>query len=228
MTTELIPVADDNPYPLGRAGVHHDPRNRLFRALAVPPPRALVPNTLWWSRDVYDQGSESSCTAQAAVGLLRTGVHYRRGFTDWSRFDDPDERHRLYRRAQTVDPWEGDYEGTSTDAPFKILAADGVISAWRWLFGEPELREWLTWYGPAVVGTIWTDGMFTPDRNGYIVPTGVTAGGHAYRLAQYSQRRDAYRVVNSWGRGWGQSGRAWIRSVDMADLLAQQGEAVTV
>ncbi|HXH35010.1 MAG TPA: hypothetical protein VNJ54_11425, partial [Plantibacter sp.] len=74
----LIPTADDLPYPLGRAGVHHDPANLLFRALVEPPPRRSTPNIPWYTRDVFDQGATSSCTAQAAVGVLRTAP-FRRG-----------------------------------------------------------------------------------------------------------------------------------------------------
>ncbi len=224
--TELIPVDPDNPYPLGRVGVHHDPRNSDYRALVQPPPRTTKPGRAWWTRDVYNQGRESSCAAQAAVGICRTSP-LRTGFTDWSLYDEPTERHALYRAAQQVDPWEGVYEGTSTDAPFKILRDRGHIAAWRWLFGEAELWEYVTWYGPAVVGTVWYQSMFNPDSDGYIEPTGGAAGGHAYRIVQ-ANTRYGYRIVNSWGRGWGQSGRAWITRDRLGQLLADRGEAATV
>ena len=84
------------------------------------------------------------------------------------------------------------------------------------------------WYGPAVIGTNWHRDMFTPDDRGYITPTGSLAGGHAYRVVQAHPYRNAYRIVNSWGRQWGQAGRAWIHRDHVAYLLAARGEAATI
>lgn len=225
---ELIPTDPSNPYPLGRAGVSHDERNAQFRALVAPPARASKPGQSWYTRDVYNQGQSPQCAAEAAVGVLRTAP-FRTNFTEHTMFDDTEERRQLYKRAQAVDPWQGDaYEGTSTDAPMKVLRAEGVITSYRWLFGEADLWEWVQWFGPAVVGTIWTRDMFTPDPNGYLNPTGPDAGGHAWRVVQAHAQRQAYRMVNSWGRGWSESGRAWVRRADMAALLARDGEAVTI
>jgi len=217
----------DPPHPLGRLQ-YHDERNRLHRALIHPPPRSYRPSRLWPTSVVFDQGNSSSCTTQAAIGLCHTAPYWAQ-FTNWSGYDTYEERDALYRESRRFDPWPGeDYEGTSTDAPFRVLRDRGVIAGWRWLFGEAELREWVTWYGPAAVGTDWSERMFYPTKAGYVIPGGMMMGGHAYRLVQYSMSRDAYRIVNSWGREWGQFGRAWIKSADMAGLLAAGGEAVTV
>ena len=86
--------------------------------------------------------------------MLRT-TPFASQFKERPAYDTGDERHALYKAAQAIDPWPGDdYDGTSTDAPFRILRDRGSITKWQWLFGERELREWLTWYGPAVVGTV--------------------------------------------------------------------------
>lgn len=229
MTSTMIPVAPNLPHPLGRH-VNHDPRNRSFRALVSPPRRAIKPNKTWWTSVVYDQGDSPSCTAQACVGVMNTNP-FRPGFAvDRLSYDEPAERLDLYDASKIVDPFPGvDYDGTSTDAPFKVLRNAGAISGWKWLFGEDELREWVTWYGPAVVGTLWLMDMFDPSPlTGMLTVAGEIAGGHAYRIVQHSTSRDAYRIVNSWGRGWGQNGRAWIRTGDLAGLLANDGDAVTI
>lgn len=221
----LIPTESGLPHPLGRAGVHHDPRNRDHRALVSPPPRAARPGVAWYTRDVFDQGRESRCTVEAAIGVLNTSPN-RVGFRpDIAAYDEPAERQALYLEAQTVDPWPGEtYDGTSTDAPWKVLRERGVVASWRWLFGEAEVWEYVQSYGPAVVGTVWLEAMFTPDSHGFVHPDGAVAGGHAYRLVQ--ARNGRYRIVNSWGRGWGQDGRAWITRADMASLLERDGDAV--
>lgn len=229
MTAYLIPTLPDLPFPLGRAGVNHDPRNRDFRALVRPGPRAVRPNLPWLTLVVLDQGSAPRCTTEAAIGLLETNPNRPQYTPDRPRFDEPAERQAAYLQWQRFDPWAGSpHDGSSTDAPFKGLREASVISGWRWLFGEPQVREFVTWYGPVAVGTVWLGDMFYPDGHGYLACTGPVAGGHAYRLVQYSRVRDAYRIVNSWGRGWGQNGRAWIRAADMAGLLSADGEAVTV
>lgn len=225
----LIPTPDGAqlPHPLGRH-VHHDPRNANWRALVKPPPRAVKPYRAWPSSVVWDQGNSSRCTEEAATGLLRTAP-FSSTFTGRSKFYTTDQREAAYLRWQQYDPWAGTpHDGSSTDAPFQGLRAEGEIESWHWLFGEAEVREYVTWYGPVVVGTEWLQQMFYPSLSGYLQVAGQVAGGHAYRLVQYSKTHDAYRMVNSWGRGWGDNGRAWLRSGDLATLLAADGDAVTL
>lgn len=226
----VIPTQPDLPFPLGRYGVNHDPANRNWEALQMvtPPERTDKPGQSWLTRRLFDQGSSPRCTAEAATGLLVTKP-YLGTFTGWRKYDSPDERQALYLTSQDYDPWPGhDYDGTSTDAPLKVLRERGEISSYRWLFGETQLRRWVTDYGPAFVGTYWLMDMFYPADNGVLSVSGEVAGGHAYRIVQANARMRAYRVVNSWGKSWGQSGRAWIRFDDMARLLADEGDAVTV
>jgi hypothetical protein len=225
----VIPEEDNLPHPLGLAGFGHDPRNFDFRALVRPGPRTTLPNHPWYTSLVLDQGSEPRCTTEAAVGLLETNPNRLQYTPDRFRFDEPAERQAAYLAWQRFDPWATvQHDGSTIDAPFRGLRELGVISGWRFLFGEAEVREYVTWYGPVAVGTVWRYDMFYPHPDGSLPVTGPVAGGHAYRLVQYSKARHAYRVVNSWGKGWGQNGRAWIRDVDLAALLSADGEAVTV
>lgn len=224
----VIPELPDLPYRLGRH-VHHDIRNGAHRALAVrPSKRNLVPYRSFATMTVFDQGDTSRCTTEAFVGMLRT-MPFAPTFTQRPDYDTGDQRQALYLASQTVDPWPGeDYDGTSTDAPAKILKDRGVIGSYKWLFGEDEVREWVTWFSPVVIGIQWQMQMFYPDDRGYLDVAGEVVGGHAIRLVQYSKLHEAYRVVNSWGRSWGQNGRAWLRAPDLATLLAADGDALTV
>ena len=224
---EYLPERDSNPYPLGRNVVWHDPSNRRYPALtAQARPRR---RTTWHSVDTFDQGAESSCTAQAAVGVCRTQPNTVPFGRTRTLYDDPGERHALYRAAQQVDPWPGDnYDGSSTDAPFRVLRDLGHITGWRWLFGVDQVRDWVQHFGPCAVGTNWHVSMFSPNDRGEVRVAGQVAGGHAYRVVGYQPRTSMFRCVNSWGRGWGDNGRFWLADSDLGQLLADNGEAVTV
>lgn len=225
--TEIIPVKSDNPFPLGRH-LNHDPRNANFMALVQPPHRASVPGGSWYSRDVYDQGHTSKCVIESSIGMLKTHPNTSQ-FREKLQYNTEDKRTALYNECQSRDPWAATpHDGTSTEMALKLLKEKGSITGYRWLSGGDQVIEWLDWYSPCIIGINWYDGMFYPDANGFIKPSGTVAGGHAIRLVQHSISRKAVRVVNSWGTGWGQGGRAWISEDDLKSLLAEDGEAVCI
>lgn len=237
-----FPITSQTPFPLGLRGNAHRPGNFNHLALVSPPPRLPAPKSTPWHRttvSTFDQMG-SNCTIEMGSGLLIT-LPYRYQFQpDRYLLDSEQERFTYYQqKVQAADPWEGGelwvpgqpgefYEGSSTDAPFICFRADGIITGWKWLRGEEELWEYLSFYGPAGVGTVWKSGMFHPNSQGYIEVSGSDAGGHAYEIAWASHARQAYRMINSWGTNWGQLGRAWITRANMKILLDEGGEAVTV
>ena len=225
-----IPVDPEARYPLGRRGVWHDPRNRLHRALDQV---ALEPRNRTWNTSHVFLQDRSYCAAETAVGVSVTSPFAKPFKQWWPNYDTEEKRFQLYRRAQTIDPFPGEdpeSEGTSTDAPFKILRNEGAISAWKWLFGVEECREWAMHYGPFGVGTNWLESMWEVGKDGYLNVDAATpiAGGHAWRIIGYSHSRKAFRMVNSWGKTWGDRGRAWVHYDSLDYLLQSQGEAVTV
>lgn len=223
-----VPAHPGNPYPLGRF-VWHDPQNKLHRALPLGATPLPDVSRFWTSPDVYDQQSDN-CTIESAVGLCRSGAYNKFFKPSWTKFDTEDERIAAYERSKEYDPWPGsDYAGSSTDAPFKLLRAEGAITAWKWLFGPLEVKEWVMRHGPVGIGTNWYDSMFSPVRGFLMItPSSQVVGGHAYRVVGYNAKRREFRMVNSWGRNWGQYGRAWLTEDTLARLLAEQGEAVTL
>jgi hypothetical protein len=226
----LLPHLPDNPFPLGRAGVHLDPRNYEHRALVNPPPKRTKAYKRWLRlrKDVYDQQGPS-CTAQSAIGVLRTGNQNRAAFTEFAGFDTEEERHAAYLRWQKFDPeWWGPHDGSASDSAWKGLREEGYITSWKWLFGEEELLEWVRFYAAAEVGIVWTEDMFYPDSGGFIRPSGRHAGGHEISVVGYDSATDAYELVNSWSLDWGKWGRCRIKRADMAALLRDDGDASTV
>ncbi len=226
----MTPDPGDVPYPLGR-NLYHDPRNRDYPIRELLPRETTPKRRPWWRRGVYDQGSESSCTAQAAAGVLESSPNRQVYRGHLPHYDEVPERFELYREAQRHDPWQGEepqYKGSSTDAPFKVLRNRGQIAEWRWCFGIQDVIDTLNVFGPVALGTTWHHDMFRPDANGYVSLTGGVAGGHAYETVWYDLNEQRFRCVNSWDRSWGQSGRFWLRYEQVEALLADRGEAVTI
>lgn len=195
-----------------------DERSRNFRAVAGiedKPRRSYSWNKTRW----FDQGTEGACVGFSLAHELvaRPSVNLVGEYVATE----------IYKEAQKIDEWAGEaYSGTSVLAGTKVATQRGYFTEYRWAFGEDDLALAVGYRGPAVLGVNWYTGMFQPDSAGYIHPTGQVEGGHAILCAAYSVPRNAYRLDNSWGQGWGQGGNCWIHRDDMAQLLSEQGEAM--
>lgn len=139
----------------------------------------------------------------------------------------------IYQRALVLDDypdWPGSPPadtGTSIRAGLKVLQQEGHLGSYLWARDIQEIKAWILTQGTVIVGTQWLSGMNAPGEDGVLNMSGQVLGGHAYLVVGYSAARDAFRIVNSWGRKWGQNGRAWMRSHDLGMLLMSHGEAVT-
>jgi len=134
---------------------------------------------------------------------------------------------QLYQSAQKVDEWPGEeYEGTSVRAGAKVLQRMGFIESYHWAKSVTDIVQAILQVGPVVVGTDWYEGMSSPFRTTHRMRlTGAVQGGHAYLLTGVNRRRKELRVRNSWGRSWGNCGRAFISFISMKRLLQRGGEA---
>lgn len=208
-------------YGLGRR-VASDPRdfNYLARQVLALPLKPPSPRSSPYYRTgrVLDQGSTPQCVGYSWRQWLSSAPIMSKGGPDAS---------LVYREAQLVDEWPGqDYDGTSVRAGAKVLHALGHIHSYWWGFNSVTVRDWiLDGWGTVVLGINWYEAMFHPDNDGCIEPRGPLRGGHALLCVGYSAGRKAFRLINSWGEGWGQKGRCWLRAQDLDLLLEQQGEA---
>ena len=204
-------------YSLGRL-VEHDPRSRTFRAATI----AVKPRTVMWAHQapVLDQGDIGQCTGAAMAQWLNTDYGGGR------RLDIGDATD-LYRLATRLDGFPGVYPpddtGSSGLAVCKAARKLGYITAYRWTFSFQSFLSALS-RSPLLVGTIWTESMFTPDRDLFIKPAGDPVGGHEYLMVGVNVEGQYVTLLNSWGESWGYRGRARITFADMALLLAQQGD----
>jgi len=182
----------------------------------------------WSVGAVLDQGDSPMCVGYAGFGWLIGGpVINRPNFTPAD----------LYHWAQANDEWPGtDYDGSSTLGLMKALKAKNYIGEYRWATDAETLVAWVLEKGPVLVGTNWYRDMFTPhNKTGFIEPIGDNDGGHEWRIVGADRRKHcpngtqgAVRMVNSWGKEWGEMGRAWIAFDDLDKLIKEDGEAVTV
>jgi hypothetical protein len=207
-------------YGLGRVP-SEDSRDRSFPMALLLEEKPLATRRYYRTGPVLDQGSEPQCVGAAwsqfvasAPLMTRSGPHMT----------------AIYQAAKKIDDWPGEsYSGTSVRAGVKVLHALGHIESYFWAWGAATVAAFLLGNkGTVVAGTVWTTGMFTPDKHGVIKPEGPSAGGHAYLLVGYNQQEGRFRILNSWGTKWGDGGRAWIEGEDLDRLIMDYGgEACT-
>lgn len=148
---------------------------------------------------------------------------------------------KLYSLAQDLDEYPGsDYEGTSIRGGCKALAKLGLIERYVWAEASDDLVRCVLDWGPAELGIVWYTGMFEPDSEGLIKPTGIVEGGHGIAVSGVNVSKSSTLTIdgmklrpgeacltNSWGLNWGAKGRCRIRLPDLYDLIwEQQGECV--
>lgn len=216
-----------------------DERSRLYAAVSPNDTRPF--QSRGWTCNIYnDQGREGACV----------GFGWSHELSARPRIIPTDNAFALqiYNRAKQLDPWAGeDYEGTSVLAGAKAtqehLNSAGIpyIGSYRWAFGIQDVLRVISYAGPVVLGIDWYYDMYTPDANNYITPTGDVVGGHCI-LAKHQkivkldpnkpadflnldQDKSHVRLHNSWGRGYGLGGDAFITVRDLNFLLNNGGDA---
>ena len=228
----LVDGVTETPYPLGRIEVP-DERDRLFAAPQHAPVR-LTDRTHNYHRAGWrgDQGkvkdpdgqrrSKPWCVAFAGMHLLE--MMHRPGIPDtW-------DMRWTYHECQKIDQWVGeDYDGTSVRAWLALMKREGVISGYFWV---PDARTALDYIvdgdKPVIVGSKWTWDMFEPDADGFLWPTGGTAGGHAWVANGGNRARGEVEKTGSWGLDWGDRGRAKMKVAVLDELIQDHGEAAVV
>ncbi len=155
-----------------------------------------------------DQGREGACTGFSVEHLLGSAPHMRKCTATHAR--------GLYYRARQIDEWEGEnYEGSSISAATRAAVEDGSVARWGMANSHLECIQWfLSDAGGIIYGMDWHEGMYVPNAQGYLRPTGRQTGGHAIYARGCNKWKDA-RMLNSWGKGWGYQGLAWISNADM-------------
>lgn len=206
---------------LGRL-VEHDPRSRAFPARAV----ADIRDKVWRKHGrTLDQGTLGSCTGNAAAHAMNTNP-YREYRTPLLTQEDAVS---IYTDATILDPFPGTYPpedtGSSGLAVAKVLRNRGYISGYSHAFSVEQALGALM-LGPLLFGTWWHGSMFEPDARGYIRPDGNKYGGHEVLIVGYTGK--TVHILNSWGNGFGQNGRAKLTLEDFTALMLDDGDVTAL
>lgn len=97
--------------------------------------------------------------------------------------------------------------------PDKTSARPYAIAEWRTvpLTTEADVKSHIATGFPVVIGMLVDDGFKQMRANDiYTGPSGRELGGHAMVVTGYDDDRQAFKVLNSWGTGWGDNGFGWI------------------
>jgi hypothetical protein len=105
----------------------------------------------------------------------------------------------------------------------KAFQSLNLIDSYHWAQNPDEAFAYLQTTGPLACGSDWTQGMFSPDANGFISPVGPIEGGHEYLAYFYSSAEDAVWFQQSWGPAWDPAfpGRFKMKTADVRTLFAQ-------
>lgn len=188
---------------------------------------------------IKDQGQCGSCWAFATVGVLESAIKLQQGIvTNLSEQYLLSCNRDNYNC--TVGGWFAhDYHwwkpsqengvGAVLESEFPYVAWDAScggpynhpyrISSWAsvnpsvYVPSAAEIKQAIYEHGPVAAAVCagtqfqqYRDGLFTTNET-----CGTSAVNHAIVLVGWDDGRQAWRLRNSWGTGWGESGYMWIR-----------------
>lgn len=197
VVTHRLTTHPRNRPPLGRH-VEHDSHSRLFDVESRGETRALVPVRWHRASPIYNQHDLGACTGMAMAAWLSCAPHCG----DPNMFRE-NEALWIYAAGTRLDAFAGEWPPTDTGSSglgvAKAARMMGMIRGWTQAFTTESMLQALM-SGPVLIGSVWTDDMFTPDPTGEVHPTGAEAGGHEYLCRGWDGQY--LWCDNSWGPEW--------------------------
>lgn len=197
-----------------------DDRDNKYLIKSILPKKATTRKFRYWNQNSFwgNQLNTAQCVGFSFCHFITDGpITQEFIYSIWPQ--------KIYMEAQKLDPWSAvPHDGTTVRAGAQYLQKLGYIGAYRWAWDLETMVAAVLEFGPVVVGTMWYDGMFYPDADGFIQPTGPEAGGHAYLVNGVNVEQKKIRIKNSWGREWGVNGNAWITFDDFQKLIDNYAE----
>ncbi|MEI6556793.1 MAG: C1 family peptidase [Rhodospirillaceae bacterium] len=203
-----------------------------------------------------DQGDQSSCVAwsvsYAMRGYYANRALGRSGDHDpvllspsfvYNQIADPAEgcdggsdiadALKLLRDLGTVPMTRFPYRETDCSrrppADLKREAGAWRIQSWKTvdLANPAAIKEQIAKGDPVVIGMYVNDAFSELTGAAVFRDTGRDGGGHAMVVVGYDDRKRAFRLINSWGREWGENGFGWV-SYDSFKARTDEAYVATV
>lgn len=213
--TSLSPTSR---YGLGRIE-YKDERNRLYGVRGVVGEPVPTRGRAWRTGTQLDQGNTPHCggfsaSSEAAAAPVRLG-HIDNAYGHAYYYEIKD---------RGLDPW-GREEGTSTNAVLELGRIRGLWESYTWGFSIDDVKRGLV-VGPGLLGIQWFTGMFYPNEDNVIEPTGSDEGGHLLIIRRWTpsltihgkRYGEAYHLRNSWNGDC----NSWLTRDGLEEVLIQQ------
>lgn len=212
-------MADKPIRKFGRIVSPPDPRDFNLKWF-IPKKLEPAPTSRKWDFPAtsLDQGETPHCIG---FGIADFGINLPT-FTQYTNEDG----HEFYYKCKVVDGDPGNENGSTLRSAAKVLQEIGAINNYAFAQNLSSIKWWLLNRGPLIAGTIWTEYMMEPNEDLVLDTGGYILGGHAYILNEWTED-GLIGIQNSWGKEWGDNGKAYIRADDFAELFVNYGEALT-
>lgn len=226
-----LPVPVDTPFRLGRH-VKHDDCSRAFAWSRPRPPQDVT--TVWsYTLPVLNQWDTSSCTGNAMAGFLNTDYASRTRALKKVSWVTEKAALALYSAA-THEPdndpssyYPPNDTGSNGLDVARAAQQAGWIDHYQHCFTFDAFRSALA-HQPVLVGTVWTEAMFSPDASGVVHPGDLSGpvGGHEYLALEIHYDTQLLWFLTSWGPDFGRRGKFAVSFTDFEALLAQDGDVI--
>ena len=198
-----------------------------------------LPSSMDYSTDmpeIGDQGHQHSCVAWATAYAFKgfaekkengSNLKFSPSFV-YNQINNGKDQGSFFEDAlrvlsqQGASPWddmpyiESDYT-TQPSETVKQKAKPYCIFQWRRIntADMKEVKMFLNAGFPIIIGANVDEGFQAGKRNGsddYVWKSysGKDLGGHAMLVVGFDDSKNAFKVMNSWGRNWGNNGYGWI------------------
>lgn len=176
--------------------------------------------------EVFDQGPTGSCVAQASAKCIEvvSGTRPSRlaiyeaarvlggQSVEALRDEGCVPMHAVQQMASEGVAYESKWpflpERVNEATPWDVIASDVGVNAWAKLDTAEQVRTAVAAGHPVMFGML-VDQFYEDYAGGlYAARVGPSLGGHMQTIVGYSS--DGFRVLNSWGTGWGVGGCSWI------------------
>jgi hypothetical protein len=233
----LLSHFDRHDPRLGRH-VEHDSRSWNF-AIDLDEPKELT-DVFWGDKGpILDQGEVGGCVGFTGADILNTDFFaaVRQAHNSGKYYQNKDGLN-FYHLATVSDNISGTYPpddtGSSGLGLAKALKKLGLIKSYQHAFSWSQFNAGIA-KQPLALGTLWTNDMFNPNKDGVIsvgsLDDSNIAGGHEWSVRGVSYTKNLVLGRNHWNASWDKTtngqklpGEFWISIPDVQKLLKNQGD----